>query len=184
VNLKRRLKYYFLKFIRIKGEPGELALGLACGFFAGMLPVIPFHTVLAVALAIVLKSSKITAAIGVWISNPLNWYFLYLANYKIGAWILGHPAGHHPIAAIIKAIHQNEAGMVVFHKLINAGGLIVANFMLGGVLMGVVAAVPSYFIFLRFFKWVRIWRAERKEKRFWLRNNQTQKPESEIKKTD
>ncbi len=33
----RQLKYYFLRFIRLRGEPHELALGLALGIFPSMM---------------------------------------------------------------------------------------------------------------------------------------------------
>ena len=89
MKLSRISRYYFLRFIRLRGEPRELALGMSFGIFSGMMPIIPFRTILAVALALVFKGSKITAALGVWVSNPLNWYILYYLNYKIGAFILG-----------------------------------------------------------------------------------------------
>jgi len=42
---------------------------------------------------------------------------------------------------------------------------IIAAFVLGGLIMGVAAAVPSYFIFLRLFNLVRDWRKKIKEQR-------------------
>ena len=158
--------------MRIKGEPHDLALGLACGFFSGILPIIPFHTVLAITLAILLKSSKITAALGTWISNPLNWYFLYYANYKVGVWVLGLSAERCPITSILTAIHNNETGMVIFHKIMSSGGVMISAFMLGGVIMGIAVAIPSYFIFFRVFKYIRVWRENRKVQRQLLNNNQ------------
>ena len=151
--------------MRIRGDPHDLALGLACGFFSGLLPIIPFHTVLAITLAIFLKSSKITATLGTWISNPLNWYFLYYANYKVGAWVLGLSAERRPIESIITAIHNNETGVVIFHKMLNASGFMIAAFMLGGIIMGIAVAIPSYFISFRVFKYIRIWRKNRKVQR-------------------
>ena len=52
------------------------------------MPILPFQIALAVLLALIFRGSKIAAALGTWISNPLNWYFLYLYSYKIGAAIL------------------------------------------------------------------------------------------------
>jgi hypothetical protein len=155
-----------LKFTRIKGEPHELALGMACGIFAGLLPVIPFHTALALVLALLLKCSKITAIIGVWVSNPVTWYLFYFANYKLGIWILRVSEEHRPVAAILAAIQNQEPGKVIIEKMLNAGGILAAAFMLGGVIMGVAGAVPSYFICLSFFKRVKIWRVKTKEQRF------------------
>ena len=88
---ERQIRYYYLRFIRLRGDPSELALGMALGVFTGMMPIMPFQIAVAVALALFFKGSKITAALGTWISNPLNWYFLYYANYKLGAFILRLP---------------------------------------------------------------------------------------------
>ena len=84
---ERQIRYYYLRFIRLRGEPHELAMGMAFGIFSGMMPILPFQTALAVALALFFKGSKIAAALGTWVSNPLNWYFLYYYSYKLGALI-------------------------------------------------------------------------------------------------
>jgi uncharacterized protein (DUF2062 family) len=62
LELKRLIRYYYLRFIRLRGNPHELALGMSFGIFTGLMPILPFQTVLAVALALVFKGSKITAA--------------------------------------------------------------------------------------------------------------------------
>ncbi len=71
MKFNRQIRYYYLRFIRLRGQPHDLALGMAMGIFCGMLPIIPFQTALAVTLAIFFKGSKITAALGTWVSNPL-----------------------------------------------------------------------------------------------------------------
>ena len=76
MKYSRQIRYYYLRFIRLRGESHELALGLAFGIFAGMMPIMPFQIALAVALALVFKGSKITAALGTWISNPLSWLII------------------------------------------------------------------------------------------------------------
>ena len=91
MKFQRQIKYYYLRFIRLRGEPHELALGIAFGVFSGMMPVVPFQTVLAITLSLFFKGSKITAALGTWVSNPLNWYFIYYYSYRLGAWIIGLP---------------------------------------------------------------------------------------------
>ncbi len=144
---------------------------MAFGIFSGMMPTIPFHTALAVALALFFKGSKITAAIGTWISNPLSWYFLYYLNYKIGALILGLSERNRGFSSVMEAIDHGEEAMVVAGKIAGAGGIIITAFLLGGVIMGVVSALPSYFIFLRFFRFIKSWREKRRERKRWHRPN-------------
>ena len=168
MNLQRQLKYYYLRFVRLRGDPHELALGIALGVFIGLMPVIPFQTALAVTLAIFFKGSKITAAIGTWISNPLNWYFLYYASYKLGAFILRLPERKSAFASIVTAIESCQGIqdiMIIVAKFLGAGGAFVAAFLLGGLIMGIAFAPPAYLLFLKFFTAVKRWREHRKERR-------------------
>jgi len=156
-----------LRFIRLRGDPHELALGMALGIFTGLMPIIPFQTALAVALAMLFKGSKITAALGTWVSNPLNWYFLYYASYKLGAFMLRLPEQKAVFASIMTAIDSSQDTMVIVGKFLGAGGAFVAAFLLGGLVLGIVFSPPAYLIFLKFFMSVRKWRESRKERRNW-----------------
>lgn len=165
LNYERRLKYYYLRFLRLRGEPHELALGMAFGVFAGMMPIIPFQVALAVAIALLFKASKITAAIGTWISNPLNWYFMYLYAYKIGASITGVKEGKEILTSVINSISRGDEIAVIWGKLLSASMPLISSLLIGGIIMGIVASVPSYFIFLKVFWQIRKWRQKRKEKK-------------------
>jgi len=94
MRFNRQFRYIYLRLIRLRGQPHELALGMALGIFIGMTPTIPFHTIVAIALALSFKASKITAALGTWICNPLTIYFIYNYCYKIGSLILGFDQQH------------------------------------------------------------------------------------------
>jgi uncharacterized protein (DUF2062 family) len=69
------------------------------------------------------------------------------------------------------SIQQNEEALVVIGKIAGAGSTIVAAFLVGGFIMGLTAAIPSYFIFLRLFQFIRRWRRERRERKNWQRKN-------------
>ncbi len=167
MKLQRQIRYYYLRFIRLRGEPHELALGMAFGILSGLMPILPFQTAAALALAMLFKGSKITAALGTWVSNPLNWYFLYYYSYKLGALILGRPGKGATFSSVMGAIRSGEESMVILKEILGAGGIFAATFLLGGLLMGVVAAPPSYFLFLHIFRRIKIWRRKRKGHRAW-----------------
>ncbi|MCP4669281.1 MAG: DUF2062 domain-containing protein [Deltaproteobacteria bacterium] len=167
MNFSRQMKYYYIRLIRLRGAPNELALGMAFGVFAGMLPIVPFQTAFAVTLAILFKGSKITAALGTWVSNPLNWYFQYYYSYKLGALLLGLPKENQVFTSIMTAVRSGEESMVIAGKLVGAGGVIIAAFLLGGLLMGIALAPPAYYIFLQLFNRIRLWRESRKERKNW-----------------
>ncbi|NLD39497.1 MAG: DUF2062 domain-containing protein [Desulfatiglans sp.] len=163
--LKRQLKYLYLRLLHLKGEPHELALGMAIGVFAGMMPILPFQIALAVALALCFKASKITAAIGTWVSNPLNWYFIYFYDYKLGAYLLGLEGGHEVIKTIMAAINRHDEIEVIWNTLFSSGAAIVTALLIGGIIFGAIAALLTYPVFLWLFRKIREWRQKRKEKK-------------------
>ncbi len=161
----RRLKYYYLRLTRLKGEPRELAIGMALGVFSGMMPIIPFQIALAITLALFFRGSKITAALGTWVTNPLNWYFIYFYSYKIGASILGVPNESGIISSVMDPFQHTEGYLQLIGEITGAGTTIISSFLLGGLIMGLVAALPSCFISLRFFQFVRRWRQKRRDRK-------------------
>ena len=159
---ERQLKYYYVRLLRLKGEPYELALGMAIGIFSGMMPILPFQIALAVTLAFLFKASKITAALGTWVSNPLNLYFIYLYDFKLGAYLLGVEGGHEILKSVMVSINRGDEMAVIWGKLFSSGMTLISTLLVGGIIIGTVAAVPSYFIFLKIFQKIREWRQKRK----------------------
>ena len=88
-------RYWWREFWRqlreLRGKPHEIALGMAIGVFVAITPTIPFHTVLAVSLAALVRGSKLAAALGVWVSNPLTIPIFYYGSYRLGRFVLGYP---------------------------------------------------------------------------------------------
>ena len=68
---------FYRRFIKLRGDPRGIALGFALGLFIGMTPSIGFQMVIAAAIAASLKWNKISAAMGVWITNPLTAPLVY-----------------------------------------------------------------------------------------------------------
>ena len=151
----RTMKYLYLRFVRLRGHPHELALGMALGVFAGSMPILPFQTAFALFLALIFKGSKITAALGTWISNPLNWYFLYYYSYKIGAWMIGIPGTSNVFHSLMASIHRGEGAWVIFNKMAGAGGGFMGAFLLGGLVLGMVFSLLTYFVFFRIFEYFK-----------------------------
>ena len=158
MKFSRQLRYYYLRFIRIRGEPKELALGICIGIFAGLMPILPFQTALAVFLALLLKASKITAALGTWISNPFNWYFLYLYSFKLGAKVLGLSPDMSLFNRVIEAIRHGEGFMVITGKMLGTSGVYGAAFLVGGLILGVIFSPLFYYPSLYLFNRIQQWR--------------------------
>jgi hypothetical protein len=133
----------------LKGEPGEVAGGMAIGVFVGMTPTVPLHTVLAVLIAYLFRKSKLAAAMGVWVSNPLVLPFVYLLDYKLGRMITRTtpPSFAVPDFSI--------------HKIIELSWGISFPLVVGGLILGLICAVPSYFITRRL---VTLYREKRRKR--------------------
>ncbi|MFO8088872.1 MAG: DUF2062 domain-containing protein [Desulfatiglandaceae bacterium] len=159
--LRRRLRYFYLRLIALRGSPGELALGMALGIFVGMMPIMPFQIAVAISLALLFRASKITAAVGTWISNPATWYVVYYYDYKLGSSLLGISPDRAFFSSVMRALESGESPIAVISKIVGAGGTGFTAFLIGGSLIGVLIAIPSYFIWLGVFRYIRLWRRNR-----------------------
>ena len=139
-------KYNLLKLVkRIKklpGDPHYIAMGMAIGIFVGITPTMPFHTVIAVALAFILRGSKAAAAIGVWFGNPISAPFFYLGSYKIGMFIFGHSA---PFDVKYESVLE----------LLKLGADVTVAMVVGGIILGILPGFASYFITRKIIKTIR-----------------------------
>ena len=157
----RRFRSLYLELTRLRGHPHELALGMAVGIFCGMTPTIPFHTIMAVSLALAFKASKITAAAGVWICNPITIYPVYKYCYIVGSFILGFDYNTKILAPVVGATNSGDL-LDTITQILAAGGMVASALLSGGIVLGTVFAVPSYFVFFYLFKTFISWRKSRK----------------------
>jgi len=135
MSLSRTLRYYWLKFKRLQGSQQKLAWGMALGVFIGITPTVPFHTILALTLAPLLRISPVTAYLGIWVMNPLTMGPLYYAAHKVGKLLLAQrcPA--------IPAVFNFHARM----EILWTNGLAL---QVGGIIIALPPAILSYFLTL------------------------------------
>ncbi|MBT8406443.1 MAG: DUF2062 domain-containing protein [Deltaproteobacteria bacterium] len=133
--------YWWQEFVRklqeLRGRPRDLSLGIAIGVFVGITPTIPLHTVLAVTLAVAMRGSKLAAALGVWVANPLTIPIFYYGSYRLGSFVLGMSELTLPTTYSV-------------FSLMKMGGHVTVAMLHGGVLLGILPAVLAYFLTYRF----------------------------------
>jgi uncharacterized protein (DUF2062 family) len=134
MNLKRIIKYHWLKFRRLQGDPRKVALGAALGVFIGVTPTIPFHTVMVLSLAPLLRVSVVAAYMGILVSNPLTWVPQYLAAYEVGRYLLF--PGQSPLYI------PEQKDFSTFMGILWRGGLAL---QVGGLIIALPPAVITYF---------------------------------------
>lgn len=88
---KKGIKKAFLNgFLGVNDSPHKKALSVALGVFIGLTPLYGFHTVIVLALAIVLKLNKIISVTFSHVSLPPFIPFVLFASIQTGNMLLGH----------------------------------------------------------------------------------------------
>lgn len=128
---------------QLEGDPHYIALGMAIGIFVSITPIIPLQTIVAVALAFLVRGSKPAAALGTWVSNPLTVPLVYYADYKLGCILLN-------CQTMTDSISFNS-----FSELMDLGLEVTSAMLLGSLVIGAVLGVAGYFITFRVFTSLR-----------------------------
>lgn len=146
---KKVASYHWRRLLRLRATPHEVALGCAAGVFAACTPFLGFQMALAGALALVLRVSVPAALVGTFVGNPLSWPAIWSASYIAGAWLLGHDP-----AAAADNFAENATALTATLSAPGQPSLDVAMvnlspiwwpLVLGGSLIGLLAAVLSYY---------------------------------------
>ena len=81
---KRKLICLYAKIVRDDGSPSYIARGWAIGMFIGCVIPMSAQLVISIPLSFVLRGSKIGAALGTFITNPVTVLFIYPAQCWVG----------------------------------------------------------------------------------------------------
>ena len=158
----RAAKYYYLKFLRLQGDPHSLALGVAIGLFVGVTPTIPLHSALIIIIAWPMRGNILAALIAATaISNPLTWLPQYYFSWKIGSWLLPGHLSWNRIQSML-CLFSSDAGFKQCLSPLRQLGLEAAAVMIvGGVLLAIPFACPGYILSFKFFCTLRKKKRER-----------------------
>ena len=131
---KRRFRLLHLRILRLRGEPEEVAGGMAIGVAIGFTPTIPLHLVLGVFIAFLLGKSKLAAALGGQVANPFFLPFIYILDYRVGQGITG-ASGPSLVSADFSASYVLNLGWEIYYPL-----------LVGGIVVGSLSVIPTYFM--------------------------------------
>jgi uncharacterized protein (DUF2062 family) len=101
-----------------------------------MSPTMGLQMAIAIPLAAFFRISKLASAAAVWLTNPATAPFIYWFNYKLGAKLLGYP---------LKVGFLSNPSWETFWR---AGTHAIFSLTLGGIISGIIVALPGYFITL------------------------------------
>lgn len=161
---KRTARFYYLKFLRLRGEPRYLAKGVALGMFVGITPTIPLHTILILPLAFALRTSKVAALLASWlVSNPLTFFAQYYFSWRIGKLLFPGHLSWARINAVLRNIEAGSGFMDTLHQITALGVKAIAAMVAGGCLLALPFTVAGYFISLNIFQKIEARRQRRRE---------------------
>jgi len=132
---RRQFRYLHLRFVRLRATPANLARGLAIGVFWGMFPLPGVQMLIAVLNAALFRSSKLAAAAGTWLSNPLTTLPLTLFNFHVGQSLLNR-----------EAIEFSSDHLRSLQSILELGTDFAISYLFGCLVVGTVAAPLVYFL--------------------------------------
>ena len=160
---RRTARYYYLKFIRLRGHPGVLARGVAIGTFIGITPTIPFHTILAIVFALAFRGSKVAALLAtIVVSNPVTLVPQYYLSWQIGNWLTPQKHSWEEVGRLMESLTDGAGFGETFTAL---GEIGLNSFMVllgGGIVLALPFTVAFYFFSLQLFRSIQKKRLEKK----------------------
>ena len=162
MNLSRLQKFYYLKFIRIKGDPKSIAWGSFIGALIGTLPVMPFHTIGIIAVCVLTRNSTMAGLLAsLAISNPFTYIPIYYACLKIGNFLTPYEMSWSKIRAMLDIIISGNEFKESLDMLSNIGSEMIIVMLTGGFVLALPTAIFCYFFTLNLFIKIREKRRQR-----------------------
>ncbi len=140
---KSRINDLYKRIKSLQGDPHYVATGMAAGIFISVTPTMPFHTILAILFAFLLKGSKPAAVLGVWFCNPVTVGPLYLGSYHLGMFLLG------------RDVVINDLQNIALPEIMAKGADVAIAMVVGGALLGIGPAIGAYFLTFHIFRKIR-----------------------------
>jgi uncharacterized protein (DUF2062 family) len=138
-RLKRWLTEHHMTLMSIADTSHSIALGSAIGIFFGFTPLWSLKTLLSIGTAWAFRCNKIAAAIAVTLHDVMIFAMpaIYLAEYKIGCWVLHRPVPRHRVRLHLSLhdyLNWNLFSRVIWPALV------------GSVLFALPSAIIVYFL--------------------------------------
>lgn len=153
---KKTRSFVFKHVLHADDTPHRIALGAAVAMLVAFTPTLGFQTLIAIALAAILRANKAVCVPVVWITNPVTALPVYLGCWELGRALTSSPAnvgGEQVERALTQLSEQVDEG--ILSRLFDAGfwsRLVRMSFELGVelwmgcLLVGLVVGIITYFV--------------------------------------
>jgi uncharacterized protein len=164
MKISRVSKYYYLRFLRLKGTPKELALGSAIGVLIGISPTMPFHTILILLTTLVTRSSFLAAMIASFaVCNPLTYIPIYYFSMVFGNIVTPYELNWEKIRYALDIILTSDDIKQSIGVLADLGFEAVVVMVIGGFVFALPFTIASYYLSFQFFIQLRKKRREKQK---------------------
>lgn len=144
----QKIKDLFHRIIQSDSTTRDVADGLGIGMFIAFLPIVGIQMYVAFFFTWLFRKNRLVAVLAVWVTNPFTIVPIYLFNYKMGGLIYRSDVSYEQLAT---ALDSWDAG-----SLADLSVDLLVTLWLGSAMVGLVAAVVSRRLCLRYYDGIRI----------------------------
>jgi uncharacterized protein len=153
--LKHFFRYHLIRLHRLAEDSNAIALGAAWGIFVSFTPFLGFHLILCTIMCILFGGSKLAAWIGSLIGNPATFPIFFLADHKLGSWMMDLFG-----VARDSSVERSFEGLS-FDALFSDMSNIFVPILFGSAILAPLAAVIGYWSTYKFVELARFRRMKR-----------------------
>lgn len=153
---RRLVRYYYLKFLRLQGDPRSIARGVAVGIFIGITPTIPLHTILILSFCLLFRASKVAGILAsILVSNPFTFFIQYYLSWLVGTAIFPGLLSWQRLQQVMEVLSAGNSGFTGFKESMSAisslGVDAITVLVVGGTLLALPFTALSYYYSLKLF---------------------------------
>lgn len=152
MDITRTFKYYWLKLLRLRGNPQSLAWGVAIGVFIGLSPTMPLHTIAILTLTFITRTSTIAAiTTSVLVCNPLTYVPIYYFSLVIGNAVTPYDFSWQKMKTVLDILLSGQSFSTSLGAISSIGYEAIIVMVIGGIVLALPFTVFSYFFSLKLF---------------------------------
>ena len=173
---RRALDYFIHRVKRIPDTPHKIAIGIATGVFCSFTPFFGLHFFLAAFVTYIFKGNIVAALFGTFFGNPVTWPFIASFSVKLGQIILGYPVTNFEtfLEHFVEAYDATIQGVKSLFGYGESDWALLYSFFrelflpyfIGGFVLGLIAALLTYFVFRPIIYAYKVTRKKKKYKKF------------------
>lgn len=140
-KLYQKLYAVWYRLVTLRSSPRKVAGGLALGIFVSLTPTFGVQMAIVVAVAALLRVNAASALVGVYLTNVVTVWPLYVLCYRVGRVVVGGTPAD-------EVVFSRAGGIYRLLELGQRGLVLIGTELIGAVIVGTLAAPCVYFLTL------------------------------------